>query len=65
MNKIKFIRYYKKYNMDTWEIIYKSGRVKTIYNDNLPMTAQTFCIMAKHKIEQIDKYNGLETIWTN
>lgn len=65
MNKILFIRYYKIYNSDIWEIIYKSGRVKTIIDDNLPMTAQAFCIMAKDCKKQNDKYHGQETIWSN
>lgn len=65
MSKIKFIRFYKKHNVNTWEVVYKSGRVKTIINDNLPLTAQHFCILAKNKLQQNDKINGLETIWIN
>ena len=36
MSKISFIRYFKKYDSDIWEIIYKSGRTKTIINGTLP-----------------------------
>lgn len=65
MNKIKFVRYYKNHNNNIWEIVYKSGRVKTILNDRLPRTAEHFCILAKTKTEQADKIHGLETIWAN
>lgn len=65
MNNIQFVRYYEKYNNSIWEIVYKSGRTKTIINDNLPRTAQHFCILAKNKTEQLDKFNGIETIWSN
>lgn len=65
MDKIKFVRFYRKHNNNVWEVIYKSGRVKTIINDNLPRTAQHFCIMAENRTEQTDKLNGIETIWSN
>lgn len=66
MNNIEFVRYYKGKNKnDIWDIIYKSGRVKTIINDHLPRTAETFCILAKNVINQVDKMHGQETIYTN
>ena len=65
-NNIKFIRYYKFYNADVWDIIYKSGRIRTIVDDRLPRTAETFCILAKNVINQYDKVSGRnETIYTN
>lgn len=66
MNKIKFVRYYKFYNSDAWDIVYKSGRIRTIVEEPLPRTAEHFVIMAKNKIEQYDKiFNRFETIWSN
>ena len=65
MNKIKFVRYYKSYNSDIWNIVYKSGRIRIIIDEPLPHTAECFCIMAKEKREQMDSIHGLETIWSN
>ena len=65
MDKIKFVRHYKFYNSDHWDIVYKSGRVRTVIDEKLPRTAETFCIMAKNKIEQTDRMHGPETIWIN
>lgn len=65
MNNIEFVRYYKFYNADAWDIIYKSGRIRTIVDGRLPRTAETFCILAKNVINQVDKMHGQETIYTN
>ena len=62
MSKIKFVRRYIWYRTTFYDIVYLSGRVRTVTADELPMTALNFMIHHTQKL-QYDRYHGYENIY--
>lgn len=63
--KIKFIRMYKMYREDWFDVVYHSGRTVTYTQPNLPSTAEKFIEAATGRKEQFDKfYKRTEMIYT-
>lgn len=64
---IKFIRQYKFYGSDWFDIVYTDGkyitRVRTCLLQDLPKTAQKYIAEATHVREQEDTLHGHEIIY--
>ena len=64
MAKIKFVRHYKRYNVDVFDVIYASNRLYCYYGiENVPKTVLRF-IAGKEPRHQMDQFNGEELIYT-
>ena len=63
--KIKFVRMYKMYREDWFDVVYKSGRIHTYAGaHNLPKTALEYVEKASKRTEQHDKvFNRSEMIY--
>ena len=63
--KIKFVRMYKMYRENWYEVIYNSGRIHTYAGEeNLPCTAREYVTTASKRTEQYDKvFNRTEMIY--
>ncbi len=63
--KIKFVRMYKMYRENWYEVIYNSGRIHTYAGEqNLPYTVREYVATANKRTEQYDKvFNRLEMIY--
>ena len=55
-SKIKFIREYASYKHTWYEIIYKSGRIITLPDEDIPKTAREYITNATRREEQ---YNSI------
>ena len=53
--KIKFVRMYKMYREDWFDVVYHSGRIVTYTQPNLPGTVEKFIDAATVRTEQFDK----------
>ena len=63
--KIKFVRMYKMYREDWFEVVYHSGRIVTYTQPNLPRTVEKFIDMATGREERYTKvFNRTEMIYT-
>lgn len=62
---IKFVRMYKMYRENWFEVIYTSGRIHTYVGEpNLPKTVSTFVTTATKRTEQYDRvFNRPEMIY--
>lgn len=64
MNKINFVRHYKHFNADVFEVVYKSNRVLSYYDiDAVPKTVLKF-IKDKEPKRQVDSFNREELIYS-
>ena len=65
MAEINFVRHYKRYNEDVFDVIYESKRLFTYYGlHTLPETVLKF-IGNKDPLCQIDQFHGEEFIYKN
>lgn len=63
MGKINFVRHYKRFGEDVFDVIYKSNRLFCYYGlSNVPKTVLKF-IENKTPVRQIDSFNGEEFIY--
>ena len=61
--KIKFVRVYKLYREDWYDVVYHSGRVVTYLMPDLPTTVERFIESSVIREEQHDKYHGAEMLY--
>ena len=64
--KIKFVRMYKMYRENWYDVIYHSGRIHTYAGEeSLPKTALEYVRTASSRVEQYDKvFKRTEMIYT-
>lgn len=63
-SKIKFVRMYKMYRENWYDVIYHSGRVCTYTEPYLPATVEKFVNSSDIREEQYDKvFNRVEMIY--
>lgn len=67
-DKIKFVRSYipswQKDREKLWyDIIYKSGRIRTCDEDDLPITIRDFFKVAEGRMQYDSGFNRIETIY--
>lgn len=59
---IKWVRKYKPYGLDTYDVMYESGKVRCFIG-RCPKTVSEFIASANKQTEQMDRLHGLETIY--
>ena len=62
MDKITFVRHYKSYGEDVFDVLYKSNRLCSYYGKDVPATVLRF-MEGKEPKRQTDKYWGDELIY--
>lgn len=63
-SKIKFVRMYKMYRENWYDVVYHSGRVYTYTEPYLPATVEKFVNSSDIREEQYDKvFNRVEMIY--
>jgi hypothetical protein len=65
MDNISFVRHYKMYREDFYDVLYKSNRLYTYMGEygNLPKTVRDF--IENHNLKtQIDKFYSEEAIYS-
>lgn len=63
MNKIKFVRKYENYRENFYDVIYRSGRVYTYSEPDLPKTIINFVTNATKRTEQYDRTSTRANKW--
>lgn len=59
---IKWVRKYKPYGLDTYDVMYESGKVRCFIG-RCPKTVSEFIASANKQTEQMDWLNGLEILY--